>query len=138
MARTVLAAFADRVDATPALAALLPGGVTVGWASDGTATPYASLVPTSGENIWNTGDFYPRRTTARLTVFAASVDALEAVGDAVVLAFNPHATPLSFDNGAGVIAVAGPMVYGGEDEGPDGTVLHRGDQSIEFLTSHRI
>jgi hypothetical protein len=136
MARSVFGAIADRVDATPALAALLPGGVTLGMGESNRAIPYATMAVAGRENAWNTGSWHPRRTYVRLSVFADSPDTLEQIGQAWGQVFKPGMAPLDFDDGGHGTVHSGPMQYVGEDETPTGTPLHHGMLDMDILTDH--
>ena len=137
MALTPLAAIAVRANATPAIAALLPGGVTVGIAERDTAINYAQLNELGVDDNETLARIYWRLTAARLTVYASSRVTLNRVGIAWKLAFNRRMAPLEFDEGNYSSIDSGPMVPRSEEQSEAGPVIHTGTIDMAIITTGR-
>ena len=134
MAKNIVAAIVDRAMATPAIAAILAGGITHGRAPDSTPTPYGSLHHIGGSDHLNTGTAYYRETTYQLSLFAPSLDTLDTLTTLLNRAFNLKMVPLVFDDGSHVLVLAGQLHYVGESLDRDGSPLHHG--YVEITTRH--
>jgi hypothetical protein len=135
---TVIAAIGQRAEATSALAALLPGGLTTGTAGRDTRVPYASIIVTAAENNYLTGDStrYWRQSFARVSFFARTLPELARLERQWIVAFNHMMVPLEFADGQHCQVTCDPMIHQGEDTDLDGTPLYHGTMDLTILTGH--